>query len=93
MKSLLCKWFNIPYSPRLLRFETAQGPRYKLTDFGCVTPFDCKGPFHRIDSGHYRYAPPEITRVDPEDHYQDISSLYQDLTKILGNTVTASLSA
>jgi len=46
----------------ILRFETLQGARYKLTDFGSVTPLGSKGPFHKIDSGHYRYAPPEIAR-------------------------------
>jgi len=45
-----------------LRFQTDKGPRYKLSDFGVVTKIDAKGPFHKIDSGHARYAPPEITR-------------------------------
>lgn len=46
----------------ILRFDTEDGPIYKLCDFGCITKNTSTGPFHKIDSGHKRYAPPEITK-------------------------------
>ncbi len=44
-----------------LRFKTGTGFIYRLSDFGAVTRIGSEGPFFKIDSGHYRYAPPEIT--------------------------------
>jgi len=45
----------------ILIFSSESGPRYKLSDFGTITKIGSTGPFFKIDSGHYRYAPPEIT--------------------------------
>lgn len=36
---------------------------FKLSDLGTVTLISSKGPFHKLDSGHKRYAAPEITKL------------------------------
>lgn len=36
---------------------------FKLSDLGTVTLIGSKGPFHKLDSGHKRYAAPEITKL------------------------------